>query len=415
MFDHDGKVMLTDFGISKALQAATGFTGTGMIIGTPHYMAPEQAKGQPVDGRADQYSLGVVGYRMITGQLPFSGDSVHTILYKHIFEEPPQVATIRADVPPFLSHAIARAMAKEPSQRYASMEEFATALWPEQPVTPRGIRTANVPRTKGPVTAESPTEAVAAATSAPTTPIPSAAARARIGTTPPRKKSGAGLVIGLIVVAGVGVGGYFALAGTDEAPPQQQPASPTGPATPAQPPAAAPTRPLVRDVRLEPNPLSLRTGARGALAATALDSAGQAVAGQRVEWSSSNEGVARVDAQGRVTGVSAGFAMIEARVGDVRGQAGVQVQAPAQTATQRPPAPPPAPVEEGYLSIDAVPYGTVFVDNVEIGPTPIARHVVKPGTHTIRIENPGFKTKTERVQVDAGNTVRRRIVLDPEG
>ena len=89
MFDHDGRVMLTDFGISKALQAATGFTATGMIIGTPHYMAPEQGKGASVDGRADQYSLGVVGYRMITNELPFSGDSVHTIIYKHIYEEPP--------------------------------------------------------------------------------------------------------------------------------------------------------------------------------------------------------------------------------------------------------------------------------------------------------------------------------------
>ncbi len=70
MFDHDGKVMLTDFGISKALQSAGGLTGTGMILGTPHYMAPEQAKGQPVDGRTDQYSLAVVGYRMLTGALP---------------------------------------------------------------------------------------------------------------------------------------------------------------------------------------------------------------------------------------------------------------------------------------------------------------------------------------------------------
>jgi len=65
MFDHDGRVMLTDFGISKALQAASGLTATGMIIGTPHYMA-RAGEGAAVDGRADQYSLGVVGYRMIT-------------------------------------------------------------------------------------------------------------------------------------------------------------------------------------------------------------------------------------------------------------------------------------------------------------------------------------------------------------
>src|SRR5467141_776496 len=134
MFDHDGRVMLTDFGISKALQAASGFTGTGMIIGTPHYMAPEQAKGATVDGRADQYSLGVVGYRMITGQLPFGGDSVHTILYKHIFEPAPRKSSIHQDMPPHLSEAISRALAKEVDQRYATMEDFATAVWPEQPV-----------------------------------------------------------------------------------------------------------------------------------------------------------------------------------------------------------------------------------------------------------------------------------------
>src|SRR5206468_11058795 len=133
MFDHDGRVMLTDFGISKALQAASGFTGTGMIIGTPHYMAPEQAKGGTVDGRADEYSLGVVGYRMITGELPYTGDSVHTILYKHIFEEVPSAAAKRSDAPPFVTAAISRALSKEPDQRFATMEEFATGVWPEQP------------------------------------------------------------------------------------------------------------------------------------------------------------------------------------------------------------------------------------------------------------------------------------------
>jgi serine/threonine-protein kinase len=106
MFDHDGRVMLTDFGISKALQSAGGLTGTGMIVGTPHYMAPEQAKGQPVDGRADQYSLGIVGYRLLSGTLPFSGDSVHTILYKHIFEPAPNVAALRPGIPRHLTEPI---------------------------------------------------------------------------------------------------------------------------------------------------------------------------------------------------------------------------------------------------------------------------------------------------------------------
>ena len=207
MFDHDGKVMLTDFGISKALQAASGFTGTGMIIGTPHYMAPEQAKGQPVDGRADMYSLGVVGYRMITGTLPFSGDSIHTILYKHIFEEAPQAKTVRAEVPDFLSVAIHRSLAKEPAQRFPTMEDFATALLPEQPVragtlVPGGPSTPRPRAGRPPVTSETPTELSVAAT----TPMPSAGKGPRPG---PKKKSRAGVAIAGLVVLALGVGGYL--------------------------------------------------------------------------------------------------------------------------------------------------------------------------------------------------------------
>ena len=225
MFDHDGRVMLTDFGISKALQAASGFTGTGMIIGTPHYMAPEQAKGGAVDGRADQYSLAVVGYRMITGELPYTGDSVHTILYKHIFEEVPSVAAKRSDAPGFLTATIARALSKEPEQRFGTMEEFATAVWPEQPVAaPKSGEKAKAQRRPPPAagrtaSADAPTEV----TNAPTTPIP----RSGMKIPANKKKSGVGVVIGALVVVAVGVGGYLTLGRKTAAPPP-----------PAAPPAA---------------------------------------------------------------------------------------------------------------------------------------------------------------------------------
>jgi serine/threonine-protein kinase len=203
MFDHDGRVMLTDFGISKALQAATGLTATGMIIGTPHYMAPEQGKGAPVDGRADQYSLGVVGYRMITAELPFSGDSVHTIIYKHIYEEPPLASTKRPGIPASLTVAISRALAKEPDQRFPTMEDFATAVWPEQPVaSPAKSRSAARPRPRA--TADAPTEI----TGAPTTPL--SAAQSRKPALPASRRSRASVVIGLVVVA-AGIGGYLML------------------------------------------------------------------------------------------------------------------------------------------------------------------------------------------------------------
>ncbi len=222
MFDHDGRVMLTDFGISKALQAASGFTGTGMIIGTPHYMAPEQAKGATVDGRADQYSLGVVGYRMITGELPYTGDSVHTILYKHIFEEIPRAASKRGDTPAFLTTAISRALSKEPDQRFPTMEDFATAVWPEQPVASPKTGTVQKGRRPPPprartATADAPTEV----TTAPTTPIPRAGIK--IPSTK-KKRSGVGMLVGAIVIAAAGVGGYLAIgrksaAGVPPAPP----------------------------------------------------------------------------------------------------------------------------------------------------------------------------------------------------
>jgi PEGA domain/Protein kinase domain len=192
--------MLTDFGISKALQAATGLTATGMIIGTPHYMAPEQGKGAPVDGRADQYSLGVVGYRMITAELPFGGDSVHTIIYKHIYEEPPLVSTKRPGIPGTLTAAISRALSKDPELRFPTMEDFATGVWPEQPVaSPAKARGPARPRTRA--VADAPTQI----TGAPTTPLP---ARPRPA---PRRKSRAGLAIGAFVVAGAGMAGYLVL------------------------------------------------------------------------------------------------------------------------------------------------------------------------------------------------------------
>ena len=342
MFDHDGRVMLTDFGISKALQAASGFTGTGMIIGTPHYMAPEQAKGGTVDGRADQYSLGVVAYRMVTGELPYTGDSVHTILYKHIFEEVPRMSGKRAGTPEFLSVAIARALSKEPDQRYATMEEFATGVWPEQPVAaPRkgattggGASTSRrrppPPRTASP---DTPTEM----TTAPTTPIPRAGLKIPAEK---KKRSSVGLVVGGIVLVAAGVGGYLALGNKSESPasPPPQASQP-----PAAPPAAAPSE-TVR-VATQPVPPPSR------------------------------------------------------RSPD----------------TRRAPPAAPAAAAQGFVSINSNPPGNLFIDGRDLGPVPVIEQPLSVGRHTIRVERPGFKTKTEVIDVPANNTVRRTYVLEPEG
>jgi serine/threonine-protein kinase len=127
MVDDDGRVVLTDFGISKAVQSGSQPTGSGTIIGTPHYMAPEQARGQGVDGRTDQYALGVVGHRVLTGKPPFDGDA-HSILYQHVFEPPPSLLALRPDTPKDLRIALDRALAKEAKGRFRTMEDFASAV-----------------------------------------------------------------------------------------------------------------------------------------------------------------------------------------------------------------------------------------------------------------------------------------------
>ena len=396
MFDHDGRVMLTDFGISKALQTASAFTGTGMIIGTPHYMAPEQAKGAPVDGRADQYSLGVVGYRMVMGELPFGGDSVHTVLYKHIFEEPPKAT--RDGIPEFVTAAIARALAKDPDQRFATMEAFATALWPEQPVV-AAQRTG-----RRPLGGVSASTANTEMTAAPTTPMPASGAFART-----RPKSRVPLV--LAVVAVVVVGGYFGFRGrAGGGGGSDRQATPTGGQG-------------VSDLQVAPAAVTLRIGERATLSSLAFDSLGNAL-DTPVSWASNNSRVARVDRSGEVTAVAAGAAVIEARAGTQRDQAAVQVLAdePGREAERRAPprrdterrAPPPA-AADGFITVGADPFGTVYIDGVQIGPTPVLRYSVTPGRHTVRVERPGYRTITEAVQVDAGNQVTKRYTLIPEG
>ncbi|MCC7360384.1 MAG: SUMF1/EgtB/PvdO family nonheme iron enzyme [Anaerolineales bacterium] len=118
--------VLTDFGVAKIL-GGQQHTATGAIIGTPAYMAPEQVRGEPLDGRADIYSLGIVLYEMAAGRPPFEGDSAMTVMLKHVNEAVPDIRS-RAEVPPALTEVLDRVLAKQPAQRYQTAGEFAAAL-----------------------------------------------------------------------------------------------------------------------------------------------------------------------------------------------------------------------------------------------------------------------------------------------
>ena len=128
LLDAEGHVHLTDFGIAKALVGNTQLTETGAVIGTPQYMAPEQCDGRCVDGRADQYSLAVVGYQLIAGNPPFEAESMKELIYHHLFTAPKPLSAIRSDVPVALADAIHKALSKDPSDRFNSMEDFCMAV-----------------------------------------------------------------------------------------------------------------------------------------------------------------------------------------------------------------------------------------------------------------------------------------------
>jgi TolB-like protein len=131
LLTRDGQALVADFGIARALDAAGGekLTETGLALGTPAYMSPEQAAGdgQP-DSRSDIYALGCMLYEMLAGQPPFTGGTAQAILARHAVDPVPSLSTVRATVPPTVEHAITKALAKVPADRFATAGEFARAL-----------------------------------------------------------------------------------------------------------------------------------------------------------------------------------------------------------------------------------------------------------------------------------------------
>jgi serine/threonine protein kinase len=315
MLEADGRVVLTDFGISKALEGASGLTGTGTIIGTPHYMAPEQAKGHEVDGRADQYALGVVGHQVLTGKQPFDGSS-HSILYKHVFEPPPRIFEARADAPADLCAALDRALSKEPEKRFASMEEFAAAV--------SGDRSG--PRT---------------VVSAPVKPLarnaPAAAPKAVRSNKLPRRAIIAAALC--LIVGGVAWAGLRAPADL-----------------PTQPKGAA-------------SPLPSET------------------------WHKRRTRTSETDGAGVVSPAQ-------------------PVQGEPQAALTKPRSP---RKEFALLTVASEPWGTLYLGNEEIGPTPVADYPLAAGTYRLRIEQEGYRPKTEIITVTGPNPIRRRYSLEPAG
>ncbi len=123
MMTKRGVVKVMDFGIARAMQSGvTSMTQTGMVVGTPQYLSPEQALGRGVDARSDLYSVGIMLFQLVTGRLPFEADSPLAIAYAHVQEEPPTASSINRSLPPAVDALISRALKKNPNERFPSAE-----------------------------------------------------------------------------------------------------------------------------------------------------------------------------------------------------------------------------------------------------------------------------------------------------
>jgi plastocyanin len=196
--------MLADFGVAKLLLGgdAQKLTQAGLVVGTAAYMAPEQALGQPVDARTDLYAAGVVLYELLTGQVPFEGDTPVATLMKQAYEQPARPRSLRPELPVEVEQVVLRALAKQPADRFASAEEMAAGV---QEALDRLTPAAPRPAAPPPAPAARPAPAVAGSPSAGPEPAPARpqpppardAARLRPGA------AGWLVVVGLVALLGL--------------------------------------------------------------------------------------------------------------------------------------------------------------------------------------------------------------------
>jgi serine/threonine-protein kinase len=364
MLDEEGWVVVTDFGIAKVSEAQA-LTVTGGVVGTPAYMSPEQCAGRDITGAADQYSLGVVAFEMLTGQQPFRGSTMVNLLYDHCHTPPPSILDLRQDCPPELADAAMRMLDKNPANRFPTVEDAVAAIGTVSDSQSGTARTemltlaqAGTParlldqhRTPGsPVPQDAPTtnygavaEWLAGESKRPRPAGPGSPAPAAPAATPPSRRRLRSALLALLVLGIPSVVIGWAVLGSSGDPEGAAAAVVPPLETTATPPIQVPT-PAIATLTVAPGELSLRVGDTESIAAAAYDRDGSPIDSAKINWESADAGIAMVSESGIVTATGAGVTRIRARA-DTRA-ADVQVRVLAPTARNS-----PAPVP---VSVDTV-------------------------------------------------------------
>jgi len=354
MIDAEGMPVVTDFGIAKVADRH-GLTLTGAALGTPTYMSPEQCNADAITGASDQYSLGVVAFEMLVGRPLYEGESVVTIMFKHVHEPPPAPDAFGPSVPADLAAVVIRMLQKAPDLRWPTMEEALPALRGRD-LSEDSVRTQLVELAKGGTNA-----ALIARLSTPRSPIsvrsarPSPVGAPAVAPRPAgasRRRALPAAAAVLLLLAGAGAlavlqpwrgepqaAGSPLVAATSDAagdsavspppPAAAQPAAPpTGEAPPTTPetqdPAPAVPAPAVQAVRIVDAPASVPEGQGVTLRAVVADQQGRPMS-RPVRWASSDPQVVVVQAGGQLSAVAAGTATITAEVEGRRAEARVTV------------------------------------------------------------------------------------------
>ena len=407
MIARDGTAKIADFGIAK-INASDQLTMTGNIVGTPHYMSPEQVQGQPVDGRSDQFSLAVIAFEMLTGEKPYSGEHLTTVVYKIVAEEPAAPHRLNPTLGAAIESVLRRSLSKKPEARYPTCQEFAGAL-EKACAASKGWKT--MPRggsLNEPTMVDSAKPAV-------TLPPARRARRAEATTTAERGERRTArflpFLLAILVAAGL-----LALIGWQAAPwlssQVQAPKPPAPPPVAAAPPAATPV-PIPAEPKPSPMPPPAATPAEKppakpapAIAATQPVSIISSPAGATATLDGNPQTACKAPcsleaARGRHTiAITMAGYQIEHRDVDVESSAVEMLPVILRPLG-------------GTLLLASVPEGAaISVNGRPIPQVTPAQIPLSPGTYTIAIEKDG-KQASASVEIRNGAITHQRIVLEP--
>ena len=419
MIEPNGTVKIMDFGIAKGL--GSGLTSTGQVVGTPNYMSPEQVKGRKLDGRSDLFSLGVVLYEMLTGERPFTGENVTTIIYKIVNEQPPAPRDLDVTVHPGLSAAVMKALAKNPDQRYQSGAEFTRDLenyknYGADASATVVLSTAELQAPPASAKVRAGSGTMAMATGAAAAPAPKMDSTVAVGHRAPMphplpapKKPIAGIAIAVLAVV-VAAGGYVGLKLKSKAAAKPQPA-PAVAVAPPQQPAAAPETPKAEEKKPEAAPEPPKEEAKAE--AAPVPTVGE------LRITSTPAGAAftldGLSAARYVTPFTAtklkpgSHSIVITKDGYKPESKKVEVVAGKRASVSA-----ALLATVGFINVSSNPSGAIVaIDGKATGQLTPAKLTVEPGQHKIVVFKEGFKRQESTAEIGAGQTLPADFTLQP--